>query len=209
MTETRPTVEVEERLRSAINRDGLLDLFAGVVLILTTGLAFAGWRVMGNPAVFAAIVPIFFPLYFEPTRKRLTYSRLGCPDYRPTREVRFATMALAVCSVLGIVVFLLTALAGIDVLRPLFEHAPVWAALGGAGTMVLLSWWYRSRRFLLYIAVSALAVAAGYLFGSNMLGRLAILTGGVGLVMAVAGVVLLRRFLRSRPGFGLQHDAGR
>ncbi len=209
MTDTGPALEVEERLRSAINRDGLLDLFAGVVLILTTGLAFAGWRVMGNPAVFAAIVPIFFPLYFEPTRKRLTYSRLGCPDYRPTREVRFATMALAVCSVLGLVVFLLTALAGIDVLRPLFEHAPVWAALGGAGTMVLLSWWYRSRRFLLYIAVSALAVAAGYLFGSNMLGRLAILTGTVGLVMAAAGVVLLRRFLHSRPGFELQHDAGR
>ena len=209
MTDTGPTLEVEERLRSAINQDGLLDLFVGVVLVLTTGLAFAGWRVMGNPAVFAGIVPIFFPLYFEPTRKRLTYSRLGCPDYRPTKEVRFSTIALAVCSVLGLVVFLLTALAGIDVLRPLFEHAPVWAALGGAGTMVLLSWWYRSRRFLLYIVVSALAVAAGYLFGSNMLVRLAILAGAVGLVMTAAGAVLLRRFLHSFPGFELQHDTGR
>jgi len=209
MTDTGPALEVEEGLKTAINRDGLLDLFAGVVLILTTGLAFAGWRVMGNPAVFACIVPVFFPLYFEPTRKRLTYPRLGCPDYKPTREVRFATIALTACSMLGLVVFLLAALAGIDILRPLFEHAPVWAALGGAGTMVLLSWWYRSRRFLLYIAVAALAVAAGYLFGSNMLGRLAILTGVVGLVMAVVGAVLLRRFLHSRPGFGLQHDAGR
>jgi len=187
----------------------LLDLFVGVVLILTTGLAFAGWRVMGNPAVFACIVPIFFPLYFEPTRKRLTYTRLGCPDYRPTREIRFATIALTISAALGLVVFLLTALAGIHVLRPLFEHAPVWAALGGSGVLVLLSWWYRSHRFLLYIVVSALAVAAGYLFGSNMLVRLAILTGAVGLVMTVAGAILLRRFLHSFPRFGLQPDASR
>ena len=206
---SEPALEVEERLRSAINRDGLLDLFVGVVLILMTGLAFAGWRVMGNPAVFAAIVPIFFPLYFEPTRKRLTYTKLGCPDYKPMKEIRFATIALTVFAVLGLVVFLLTALTGIDILRPLFEHAPVWAALGGAGAMALLSWWYRSRRFLFYVVVSALAVAAGYLFGSNVLGRLAILTGAVGIVMTAAGAVLLRRFLHSLPGFGLQHDVGR
>ncbi|MBN2465766.1 hypothetical protein JXD38_09140 [candidate division WOR-3 bacterium] len=197
MTQSNPTADAEARLRTAINQDGLLDLFAGIALLLTTALAFAGWRVMGNPAVFAAIVPIFIPLYFEPTRKRLTYPRLGCPDYKPTREVRFATIVLTVFAVLGLVVFLLTALAGIRVLRPLFEHAPVWAALGGAGLLVLLSWWYRSRRFLFYIGVSALAVAAGYLLGSDMLVRLAILTGAVGLVMTFAGAILLHRFLRS------------
>jgi hypothetical protein len=209
MTSTGPTPEDEERLRSAINQDGMLDLFAGTTLVLMTGLAFAGWRVMGNPAVFAGIVPIFFPLYFEPTRKRLTYPRLGCPDYRPTREIRFATIALTVFAALGLVVFLLTAMAGIDILRPLFKHAPVWAALGGAGLLVLLSWWYRSRRFLLYIVVSALAVAAGYLLGSDMLVRLAILTGSVGFVMTVAGALLLRRFIHSFGRLGLQHDAGR
>lgn len=194
-----PTLEGEERLRAAINRDGLLDLFAGTTLVLMTGLAFAGWRVMGNPAVFASIVPIFFPMFFEPTRKRLTYPRLGCPDYRPTREIRFATIALTVFAALGLVVFLLTAMAGIDILRPLFEHAPVWAALGGAGLMVLFSWWYRSRRFLLYIAIAAMAAAAGYLFASDMLGRLAVLAAAVGVAMTITGALLLRRFLRSGP----------
>jgi hypothetical protein len=177
----------------------MLDLFAGVALMMITALAFAGFRVMGNPAVFASIVPIFFPLYFEPTRKRLTYPRLGYPDYKPTRETQFATIALTVCAVLGLVVFLLTALTGNDVLRPLFEHAPVWAALGGAALMVLLSWWYRSRRFLLYVAIAALAVAAGYLFASDMLVRLAVLAGAVGVVMTVTGALLLQRFLRCSP----------
>lgn len=194
-----PTPKGEERLRAAINQDGLLDLFVGMTMILTTGLAFAGWRVMGNPAVFACIVPIFFPLYFEPTRKRLTYPRLGCPDYKPAREIRFAMMVLTALSLLGVVVFLLTALAGIDVLRPLFELAPVWAALGGAGLLVLLSWWYRSRRFLLYVAIAAMAAAAGYLFASDMLGRLAVLAAGVGVAMTITGALLLRRFLRSGP----------
>jgi membrane associated rhomboid family serine protease len=63
----------------------------------------------------------------------------------------------------------------------------------------LLTWWYRSRRFLLYVAVTAMAVAAGYLFASDMLGRLAVLAGGVGVVMTVTGALLLRRFLRSGP----------
>lgn len=194
-----PTPKGEERLRAAINQDGLLDLFVGMTMILTTGLAFAGWRVMGNPAVFACIVPIFFPLYFEPTRKRLTYPRLGCPDYKPAREIRFAMMVLTALSLLGVVVFLLTALAGIDVLRPLFELAPVWAALGGSGVLVLLSWWFRSRRFLLYVAIAAMAAAAGYLFASDMLGRLAVLAAGVGVAMTITGALLLRRFLRSGP----------
>jgi len=209
VTSAGTTIDAEEKLRAAINQDGILDLSAGAVLMLMTALAFAGWRVTGNPAVFAAIVPIFLPLYFEPTRKRLTYPRLGCPDYKPARETRFALMALTALSLLGVVAFLLTALVDINVLRPLFEHAPVWAALGGAGLMVLLAWWYRSRRFLLYVAVSAVAVAAGYRFGSDMLVRLAVLAGAVGTVMTVVGALLLRRFLHSVPRLGLQHDAGR
>jgi hypothetical protein len=56
MSDSRPTADAEVRLRAAINQDGLLDLFAGIALVLATALAFAGWRVMGNPAVFAAIV---------------------------------------------------------------------------------------------------------------------------------------------------------
>jgi hypothetical protein len=199
MTGDSTAVDGDERLRVAINRDGMLDLFAGAALVIMTMLALAGWRVMGNPAVFAAIVPIFIPLYFEPTRKRLTYPRLGCPDYKPTRETRFATIALSAFAVLGLVVFLLAGLAGLDVLRPLFEHAPVWAALGGSGLLVLLTWWYRSRRFLLYIAAAAVAIAAGYLFGSHMLVRMAILAGAVGVVMTAVGALQLGRFLRTSP----------
>jgi hypothetical protein len=199
MTGAGTTLDAEEKLRAAINQDGMLDLFAGLALTMMTALAFAGFRVMGNPAVFAGIVPIFFPLYFEPTRKRLTYPRLGCPDYKPAREIRFALIVLTALSLLGAVVFLLTVLVDINVLRPLFEHAPVWAALGGAGLMVLLSWWYRSRRFLLYVAIAAAAVAAGYLFASDMLVRLAVLAGAVGVVMTITGTLLLRRFLHSSP----------
>jgi hypothetical protein len=197
MTGTMPATDNDVRLRTAINQDGLLDLFAGVTLMLSAGLVVAGWKVTGNPAMFATVVPVFFPLFFEPTRRRLTYPRLGCPEYKPTREITFALIAMTISAVLGLVVFLLTALTGIDVVRPFFEHAPAWAALGGSGMMVLLSWWYRTRRFLLYIVVAAAAVAAGYLSGSNMLVRLTILGGAVGFAMTFVGTVLLRRSLHS------------
>jgi MFS superfamily sulfate permease-like transporter len=144
-------------------------------------------------------VPVFIPLYFEPTRKRLTYPRLGCPDYKPTREVRFALIVMTGFALLGMVVFLVTALASVHVLRPFFEHAPVWAVLGGSGLLVLLTWWYRSRRFPLYVVAAAVAVVAGYLFTSHMLVKLAVITGAVGVVMTITGVLLLRRFLRCSP----------
>ena len=199
MANNTATVDVERKLRAAIDQDGLLDLFVGVTMILTTGLAFAGWRGMRNPGVFAGITPLLPALFFEASRKRYTYPRLGCPDYKPTKEIRFALIALTASSLLGLVVFLLTALAGIHVLRPLFEHAPVWAALLGAAVSVLLAWWYRSRRFLGYIAVSAIAVVAGYLINTHMLVRLGILVGTVGIAMTVVGAVLLHRFLRVFP----------
>jgi hypothetical protein len=188
-----------KELRSAINRDGLLDLFAGAALVLGAALAVAGWLLMRNPGVFTAIGPILLVLYFEPTRRRLTYPRLGCPGYEPVKEKRFAVVALAVLAVLGAVAFLAASLAGPRALAPMFEHAPAWAGLAGSALLVLLAWWYRSYRLLAYIAVAGAAVAAGYLLGANMLARMALLALAVGLAMTATGTALLARFLRTPP----------
>ncbi len=87
----------------------------------------------GEPGMFAGLSPLLLSFFFEPARRRWTYPRLSCPEYKPTKEIMFALVAMTISAVLGLVVFLLTALAGIDVVRPFFEHAPAWAALVGAG----------------------------------------------------------------------------
>lgn len=202
MTDKTAKSDDMKRLRQAVNQDGLLDVFAGAALLLTLGLAILGWLVMDNPGVSVGIAPLLPALLFEPARKKYTYPRLGCPDYRPTQEIRFALIALTVSAALGVVVFLLTALAGIRLLRPLFEHGPVWAALIGSALLLLLAWWYRSKRFLGYIAVSAVAVVAGYLLDAHMPVRLAILAGAMGVAMTGAGTVLFLRFLRALPPAG-------
>jgi hypothetical protein len=186
-------------LRNAINRDGLLDLFGGLALVLTVGLAVMGWQLLRNPGVFTAIGPLFLVLYFEPTRKRFTYPRLGCPGYEPVTERRFATVALAVLAGLGAVVFLVVSLVGGRALAPLFEHAAAVAALAGSGLAALLAWWYRSYRLLGYVAVAAAAVTAGYLLDTNLLARMAFVAGAVGLAMTATGTTLFIRFLRTSP----------
>lgn len=199
MTDEKPKTDSSPRLRQAVNRDGLLDLFGGMSMVLGVGLAVMGWQLMRNPGVFTAIGPMLLVLWFEPTRRRQTYPRLGCPDYEPEKEKRFATVALAVLAMLGVVVFLLASLGGPRVMGTLFEYAPIWAGLAGTGTMVLLAWWYRAYRFLGYIAVAAAAFVSGYLLDVHMLVRLGILAGAVGLVMTVVGAVLFLRFLHAFP----------
>ncbi|MBN2537248.1 hypothetical protein JXB37_03115 [candidate division WOR-3 bacterium] len=189
----------ERELRTAINRDGLLDLFGGLALVSTVALGFLGWQLMRNPGVFTAIGLVMLVLFFEPARRRLTYPRLGCPGYAPEREKRFATIALAIAAGLGAVAFLVVYLAGGRALAPLFERAPAVAALAGSAVLVLLAWWYRSYRLLGYILVAATALAAGWLLGAGTLARLAIVAGTVGVAMTLAGATLLARFLHAFP----------
>ena len=84
MDNERQPTDSSPRLRQAINRDGLLDLFGGMALILTVGLGVLGWQLLRNPGVFTAMGPLFLVIWFEPTRKKHTYPRLGCAGYEPT-----------------------------------------------------------------------------------------------------------------------------
>jgi len=183
-------------LRVAVDRDGLLDLAVGVSLLLALAMAYLGWRLMGNPAVFAAIFPVLLIQPFKQIRRKSTYSRLGCPDYRPTEDIRFFMILGTALALLGVVAMLLVSLRGIGAARPVMSWAPAWIPGIGFALLCLLGWWYRSTRYYLYAALLALSVAAAYLLRLSAPLKLAGIMAVAGVAMTAGGAFQLVRFLR-------------
>lgn len=199
MTDTALPVEDEGRIRRAVSRDGLLDIHIGSTLLLAFALGALGWRLMGNPGVFAALPAIFVPQSLQRLRRRQTYPRLGCEDYRGESERRFALLVLTVLALLGLIVFITAALVGRMMPSLFWSLVPVWLALGTAGLLGLLAWWYRATRYLWYGVTVLASVALGYLGAFRPLVKLALVVGVTGLVMVAFGATTSQRFRRSNP----------
>jgi len=189
----------ERQLRHDIDQDGLLDLHTGIMLLLSAALGWLGWRLMRHPGIFTAIVPMFLPASLGQLRRRHTCPRLGCPDYRPEAEKRFALIILTALALLGVVVFALTALFRTSLPGWFWRNTPAWLALGAAALFCLLAWWYGARRYIGYAAVTAAVVVVGYGLGLRTLLKLALLLLGVGAVLSAAGTWCFVRFRRHHP----------
>jgi hypothetical protein len=196
MSETAISVDNDMPIRIAVDRDGLLDLSMGVSLLLSLAMAYLGWRVMGNPAVFVAILPVLLIQPFKRIRKS-TCSRLGCPNYKATDDIRFFLILGTALALLGVVAMLLVSLRGIGVARPVMSWAPVWMPGIGLALLCLLGWWYRSARYFLYAMLLALSVAAAYLLKLPAPLKLASAAAVAGVAMTAGGTLKLVRFLRS------------
>ncbi|UCG42987.1 MAG: hypothetical protein JSU73_14215, partial [candidate division WOR-3 bacterium] len=169
----------------------------GASLLLALAMAYLGWRLMGNPAVFVAILPVLFIQPFQRIRRKSTYSRLGCPDHEPTDDVRFFLILLTAFAVLGVVAMLVVSLRGIGSARPVMSWAPVWIPGIGFALLCLLGWWYRSARYFLYAALLALSVAAAHLLRLPAPLRLAGALAVAGVAMTTGGTLQSVRFLRN------------
>jgi hypothetical protein len=196
MIEQTASPDTVTPLRIAVDRDGLLDLTVGVSLLLALALAYLGWRLMGNPAVFAAILPVLLIQPFKQIRRKCTYARLRCPDYQPTDDIRFFLILGTALALLGVVAMLLVSLRGIGVARPVMSWAPAWIPGIGFALLCLLGWWYRSTRYFLYAMLLALSVAAAYLLRLPAPLKLASAAAVAGVAMTAGGSIQLVRFLR-------------
>ncbi len=197
MNETTVSVDNDIPIRIAVDRDGLLDLSMGVSLLLSLAMAYLGWRLMGNPAVFVAILPVLLIQPFKRIRRKSTYSRLGCPNYKATDDIRFFLILGTALALLGVVAMLLVSLHGTGVARPVVSWAPAWMPGIGFALLCLLGWWYRSARYFLYATLLALSATTAYLLKLPAPLKLAGALAVAGAAMTTGGTLQLVQFLRS------------
>ena len=172
--------------------DGLLDVALGLWLVL------ASYLVSHGHAVAAGIAMVLLLPAWEWARRRRTVPRLGVARTAPAARRRRLVPMIAVCCVL----------LGLGVIL---------AATRGSGPRALEDFFARSPHLLLgltlFVLLGGLAATLGV---PRLLGYaivvLALFAGGepvglafplsqaaAGVVVAVAGLLVLRRFLRTHP----------
>lgn len=193
--------ELDARTRSAGYNDGLLELFAAVVLLLLA----AGWAVApGLVGLLAAIVVIYGWRTVERVKVRVTYPRIGYFRERadePQTSARGMLLFIGgAFAVMAVVVWLSGGLGDASSWR---RAAPLVSGLTLAG-----GFWYaaeRSKRvrYRLFAAWSAVSGAVLWRIGTgDSYATVAWHLIALAVPLAVVGAVTLTRFLRMHPRRG-------
>ena len=196
---------IDRRARTAGYRDGLLEIFAAVVLLT---IAFA-W--IANPG-FVGILAAFIVLYgwkvVERVKQRVTYPRIGY--YRERAEEPASTargMLLFMGGALLLMVFAIVTTGSISDPADWRRAAPLLS-----GISLAAGFWYAGDNsgLLRHRLVAAWAVAGGALFwlfgsGESYSGVVWHLLS-LAAPLALLGVWGLLRFLRTHPVPGLPAD---
>jgi len=179
---------VEEHTYRSVFDDGLMDLFAGV-LVLGFGIS----MVTGS---FVPMIPNYvLPFLWRPIRKRWITPRMGYVRFTTGRRQKERT-AMHKAVVAGLLVFLAGAALAITIgvqLIPIRHQAVVHSiGLMFALAMLTITVTMRIRRFVAYATVMLLAAVAGVAFGLSA----EVYLNGIGAAMTLAGVAMLWRFAR-------------
>ncbi len=190
--------DLDRRVRRAAYQDGLLELFAAVVLLVIAG----AW--IANPS-FVGILAAFIVLYgwkgVERVKQRVTYPRIGYYQER-SDEPRSSAKGMLWFLAGSIAIMVIAVLVGGDISDPAEwrRAAPLLAGASLSG-----GFWYAAHQsgFVRFRFIAALSVVSGallWLFGSGedyagVVWHLVILA----VPLAAIGFWALARFLRSHP----------
>ncbi len=182
---------VEEHTYRSVFDDGLVDLFA-VVVLLGFGIA----MVTGS---FVPMIPIYaLPFLWPLIRKRWITPRMGYVRFSAGRRQK-ERRAMHKAVVAGLLVFLAGAALAITIgvqLIPIRRQAVV-HSIGLMFTLAMLTIMVtmRIRRFAVYATAMLLAAVAGVALGLSA----EVYVNGIGAAVTVAGVAMLWRFARKHP----------
>ena len=193
---------VEESVYRSVFDDGLIDLFAGIVV-----LGFGMSMLTGS---FIPMIPIYLlPFVWPQVRERWITPRMGYVRFSAGRRQK-EHRAMHTAVVAGLVVFLAGAALAITIGVQLIPIRPqtVVHSISLMFTLAMLTVMVtmRVRRFALYAAVMLLAAVAGVAFGLSA----EIYLSGIGAAMTAVGAVMLWRFARKHPRISPEehHAAG-
>jgi hypothetical protein len=203
--------KLERQAYLTYHQDGLLDIAFGLS-ILGIGLIFL---TDGSLGFLLSWMP--FILYLS-LKRLVTVPRLGYVEFRRQQRDKGTLF------ILGLVLLLIIVVGGIFLLGALslWEGTPsepgesidqyIWMAVSGIGAVIIVGavLALRLRRLIVYAALTAIMVIAGFLLDLNPAVYLLIL----GAVVLITGLVMLIRFLRKYPPIdgaiygGGKHAAG-
>lgn len=190
--------DLDRRARAAGYGDGLLELFAAIVL----GSLALGW--VANPGfvgILAAFVAIYGWRVVERVRQRVTYPRIGYFKDRPD-DARSTSRGMLSFIAGSFVLMALVVLVFGDI-----GEVADWrrAAPLVSGLTIAAGFWYAGTRsgYLRYRAIAAWSVIAGgllwWLGTGASYATVAIHLAVLALPLAVVGTIVLVRFLRTHP----------
>lgn len=187
---------LEHQAYTRVYSDGIIDLFVGISLMW---IGFA-WIWLPDFAGLAGVLPAVFVPVAMTTRKKFVEDRIGYVQWSEPRrnKVRRNLIIVFAAGVVlflgGVVAFFVVdqSLANQDVLDFIMPGLLAWLlALLALGLAILMDAW----RFLIYAAVLAIAGLITALEGANP--GWPLLAAGV--VITIAGLVLLYRFTQANP----------
>ena len=178
--------------------DGLLDI--GLAL----GLIMVGIMMTVDQVALATIYIVLLVPIMQAAKKSITVPRMASIEITEAEEVErrrrkvIITGFLVLTLLLGLVTFLFFVMGALA--RPPWftQYAGVGLVGLGVGLMAAVAWISKAKRFFVYAALTALVFAVGHRFNIEVPYTLI----GLGIIILLSGLEMLRRFASTYPKVG-------
>lgn len=198
--------EVERRVQRSFYRDGLMEIFLGLYLLLVGGMLNSPW-----PVGLVVLVIFLFKPAMEAVKKRLIYPRIGYVKFRPEKESSprdiFAVVGILILILAGSV-FGFVKVLGQDHGWTFWFYRFVPAYVGfimAIGPVSTASRYGIKRWYLLGVLFVVSGVAIPFLNLESGYEAIALQCLLMGCTALFSGLVMFTRFIRTHPA---EHDPG-
>jgi cbb3-type cytochrome oxidase subunit 3 len=190
---------LEQRVYRDSLQDGIMEILAGLLLIMW-GLAITDPAAGTILLCFCGMMLFLFRRSSEKLKRRLTYPRLGEVVLRDEKPAPLVAGILLYILATGVLVAVALALFGRLTTAEWYRWLPVWIGLCLIGACWHL---YSKSGRVRYLIFALVALGGGFAAGSPRLparmDNIALHLFCLGALSALAGAVMLIRFLRSHP----------
>lgn len=182
---------LRRKLLTLYHQDGILDLVAGICLVLLALVmafeqtAFIG--MIGIPAIF-----------YIPLKNQISIPRMGLIRFESPKKSRHLLTIITLLGVTLLILFVLgaTLLSGSDAVREMiWQNEILIFALLLAGFLFIVGAFMKNQRFMFYALTSIILIALSQVFDL----RLWIPVAGSAFIMVLFGAILLIQFRRHYP----------
>ena len=192
--------EIERRAYMSYHQDGLLDIFAGLyIIIFGVGILLdVLWDFSFGVIMPGILLVTVLPIWFAAKRK-ITMPRIGFVNfgYRGTKKLTAVLIGVMVAGVLAALAFTLATVQGgaRQWLDLIFQHGMLIVGLGSLAVCILFGYSMGLKRLYAYGLFAAFVLIMGHFTGIFF----AYVLLALGAAVTVTGVALLIGFVKKYP----------